>query len=589
MSDKSFTGLQLPNIGSGQARNPDSGFVRVYFKNNNMYTVLPDGTDTQVTGVGIDDLSNVVLTSPVSGEVLKYNGTNWVNDSDIAGGATPGGSNTQIQFNDNGSFGGSSSLTWNSNILTTASLFATNTATVSGEAFFLDDVSFLGASGTRNVFNTTATTVNAFGAATTLNMGASTGTTTIGNNLSVTGNLSLSADPTTSLQAATKQYVDTIAAAGLHYHSPVRVERPDTDGNLNATYNNGSSGVGATLTNSGTQEALVIDGITLNTNDRVLIYNQTNGYENGIYTVTDTGSGSTNWVLTRATDADSYSPSDPDSLGQGDAFFVLEGNTGAGELYVMNTSGTITFGTTDITFTEVAATAVYQAGTGLTLNGVTFSTNQDISTTASPTFVNLTTTGNITVSGTVDGRDVATDGTKLDGIEAGAEVNVGTDLGNTATGTSFTITSSTGNNTNLPAATTSAWGMMTDEDKTKLDGIEAGAEVNVGTDLGNTATGTSLTITSSTGNNTNLPAVTTSAWGVMTDEDKTKLDGIETSADVTDAGNVNPLIDAHLNTSTAATNEVLSWDGADYNWVAQSGGGGGITTGKAIAMAIVFG
>ena len=589
MADKSFTGLQLPNIGSGQARNPDSGFVRVYFKNNNMYTVLPNGTDTQVTGIGVDDLNDVVLTSPASGEVLKYNGTNWVNDTDDSGGGIPGGSDTQIQFNSSGSFAGSSSLTWNGTTLTTAGLFTTSGSLISGEAIFLDDVSFSGIATTRNVFNTTATTVNAFGAATSLTMGATTGTTTVRNDLSVTGDLSLSADPTTSLQAATKQYVDTIAAAGLHYHAPVRAERPDTDGNLNSTYNNGSSGVGATLTNTGTQEALVIDGVTLNTNDRVLIYNQTNGYENGVYTVTNTGSGSTNWVLTRATDADSYSPSDPDSLGQGDAFFVTEGNTGAGELYVMNTSGTITFGTTSITFTEVAATAVYQAGTGLTLNGVTFSTNQDISTTASPTFVNLTTTGNITVSGTVDGRDVATDGTKIDGIEAGAQVNVGTDLGNTSTGTSFTITSSTGNNTNLPAVTTSAWGMMTDEDKTKLDGIETGAQVNVGTDLGNTATGTSFTITSSTGNNTNLLAATTSAWGMMTDEDKTKLDGIEASADVTDAGNVNPLIDAHINTSTAATNEVLSWDGADYNWVAQSGGGGGITTGKAIAMAIVFG
>jgi hypothetical protein len=627
MSDKSFTGLQLPNIGSGQARNADSGFARLYFKNDDLYAVLPDGTDVQLSGISIDGLSDVVLTSPASGEVLKYNGTNWVNDSDNAGGGTPGGANTQIQFNSSGSFAGSSDLTWNGSLLSTNGLFTTGGASFTGEVFFIDDASFLAGSTTRNVFNTTATTINAFGAATTLTMGATTGTTTIRNDLSVTGNVSLSADPTTSLQAATKQYVDTIAAAGLHYHSPVRVERPNTDGNLNSTYNNGSSGVGATLTNAGTQEALVIDGITLNTNDRVLIYNQTNGYENGVYTVTNTGSGSTNWVLTRATDADSYSPSDPDSLGQGDAFFVTEGNTGAGELYVMNTSGTITFGTTDITFTEVAATAVYQAGTGLTLNGVTFSTNQDISTTASPTFVNLTATGNIIVTGTVDGRNVATDGTKLDGIEAGAQVNVGTDLGNTASGTAFTITSSTGNNTNLPAATTSAWGVMTDEDKTKLDGIESGAQVNVGTNLGNTATGTSFTITSSTGNNTNLPAATTSAWGVMTDEDKTKLDGIEASADVTDAGNVNPLVDAHLNTSTATTNQVLSWTGSDYDWVDQSGGGGalndltdvaitspssgqvlkyngtnwvngtdnegagggGITTGKAIAMAIVFG
>ena len=186
------------------------------------------------------------------------------------------------------------------------------------------------------------------------------------------GSVCVTGNPTQACQLATKEYVDTIAAAGIHYHTPVRVESPDSAGNLNATYDNGSSGVGATLTNNGTQAALVIDGVTLNTNDRVLIYSQTNGYENGIYTVTNTGSASTNWVLTRATDADSYGASDQDALGEGDAFFVKEGDTGAGELYVMNTSGVITFGTTNITFTVVAETAVYDAGNGLTLDGTTF-------------------------------------------------------------------------------------------------------------------------------------------------------------------------------------------------------------------------
>ena len=186
------------------------------------------------------------------------------------------------------------------------------------------------------------------------------------------GSVCVSANPTAACQLATKEYVDTIAAAGIHYHTPVRVESPDSAGSLAATYDNGASGVGATLTNNGTQAALVIDGVTVNTNDRVLIYSQTNGYENGIYTVTNTGSASTNWVLTRATDADSYGASAQDALGEGDAFFVKEGDTGAGELYVMNTSGVITFGTTNISFTVVAETAVYEAGSGLTLDGTTF-------------------------------------------------------------------------------------------------------------------------------------------------------------------------------------------------------------------------
>lgn len=202
-------------------------------------------------------------------------------------------------------------------------------------------------------------------------------------NITATGNVSVSADPTSALQLATKQYVDTIAAAGLHYHDPVRVER---EGNLSATYDNGTNGVGATLTNNSTQEAITIDGVALSLNDRVLLYEQTDATQNGIYTVTTVGSASTNWVLTRATDADSYGASDPDALGQGDAFFVLEGTAGAGELYVMNTEGSITFGTTNITFTQVAATAVYSAGTGVTQTGTEFSIGQDVATTADVTF-----------------------------------------------------------------------------------------------------------------------------------------------------------------------------------------------------------
>ena len=183
------------------------------------------------------------------------------------------------------------------------------------------------------------------------------------------GNLTLNQDPSSSLQAATKQYVDTIAAAGLHYHAPVRVEHPS---NLTATYDNGTSGVGATLTNSGTQAALVLDNVTMVVSDRVLIANQTNQAHNGVYTVTNIGSASTNWVLTRATDADSYGPSDPDALGEGDAFFIKEGDTNAGHLDVMTTSGEIVFGTTNIVFSEVAETTVYSAGDGLTLTGTTF-------------------------------------------------------------------------------------------------------------------------------------------------------------------------------------------------------------------------
>jgi hypothetical protein len=288
------------------------------------------------------------------------------------------------------------------------------------------------------LLNTTATTVNAFGAATALNLGAATGTLTVANTtlaakaitasttltvtgatvlnggltmdstaftvadttgntaiagtLNVTGTTTLGnltigstktidvgankvtnvAEPTAATDAATKQYVDTIAASSLHYHLPVRVESPTA---LNATYANGTAGVGATLTNAGTQAALVLDGISLSLNDRVLIYTQANAAHNGVYTVTTVGSGSVNWVLTRATDADNAAVGDPTGLGSGDAFYVKEGTTGAGELYVMNTTGTITVGTTAINFVQISSAQIYSAGTGLTLTGTQYSVN----------------------------------------------------------------------------------------------------------------------------------------------------------------------------------------------------------------------
>ena len=234
----------------------------------------------------------------------------------------------------------------------------------------------------------------------------------------------LPADPTLPLQAATKEYVDTIASAGIHYHAPVRVESPI---NLNATYNNGTSGVGATLTNAGTQVALVIDGVTVATNDRVLVYEQTDQTQNGVYVVTDTGSGSTNWVLTRSTDTDSYGPSDPDALGAGDAFFVQQGNTGAGELYVCNTEGTITFGTTNITFTQIAATAVYTAGSGLALTGTVFSN------TAQDQIVTLTQGGATTITGTYPNFTITSTDTTY---TAGGGIGL--------TGTTFSVTAGSG-------------------------------------------------------------------------------------------------------------------------------------------------
>jgi len=226
----------------------------------------------------------------------------------------------------------------------------------------------------RSVYQDTtgmATVQNEFN---TLNAGTINVTTA-----NITGG-TVSTTPTSGNDLVNKTYVDSMVSAGITYHAPVKYEVPDSVGNLNATYNNGTAGVGATLTNAGTLAAFAPDGPTAQVGDRVLVYNQTNAYENGVYTVTTVGSGSVAWVLTRATDADSYGLKDPNALGEGDAFFITSGNTGAGETYVCNTTGTITFGTTAITFVQVSDATLYTAGTGLTLSGTQFSiTNTGVS------------------------------------------------------------------------------------------------------------------------------------------------------------------------------------------------------------------
>ncbi len=183
----------------------------------------------------------------------------------------------------------------------------------------------------------------------------------------------ISTTPSAANDITNKTYVDTLVASGIHFHQPVRVESPI---NLNATYNQPGGagvGVGATLTNAGTQVALVIDGVTMVVADRVLIYQQSTQTQNGIYVVTDVGSGATNWVLTRSSDADTYVINSANGLSEGSTVFVQAGATGAGETYTCNTTGVITFGTTNITFAQISSAQIYSAGTGLSLTNTTFS------------------------------------------------------------------------------------------------------------------------------------------------------------------------------------------------------------------------
>ena len=145
----------------------------------------------------------------------------------------------------------------------------------------------------------------------------------------------------------------------------------------------GNPGVGATLTNAGANAAISIDSVALSSTDRVLVQGQTNGFENGIYTVTTVGNGSTAWVLTRATTEDQYDPKSTTGLAYGDYFFVQEGNTAAGSAYVLTSpTGEILFGITNIGFSQFSAAGTYSPGNGIAITGTVISANVDLETTA---------------------------------------------------------------------------------------------------------------------------------------------------------------------------------------------------------------
>jgi len=197
----------------------------------------------------------------------------------------------------------------------------------------------------------------------------------------MTGLLILSGNPSNPLGAATKQYVDGIAA-GLNAH-PACVSSTTAASNLSAaTYNNGTAGVGATLTANANGALGTIGGYAgLVATDRLLVKDQADPKQNGIYVISSLGApdvpgpGSP-WVLTRAVDFDN---SPVGEVAAGDFTYIQEG-TLAGSQWVMTTPDVITIGTSNIVFSQlsgingqvtIGTTAIPVGGSTTTLAGLT--------------------------------------------------------------------------------------------------------------------------------------------------------------------------------------------------------------------------
>ena len=156
------------------------------------------------------------------------------------------------------------------------------------------------------------------------------------------------ATPTASTDAATKAYVDA-QLQGLDVKNSVRVATT-ANGTLASAFANGQT----------------VDGVSLSTGDRILLKNQSTGSENGIYTVNASG------APTRATDFDENS-----EVTGGAFFFVEEGTVNADNGFALTNDGSITVGTTALTFTQFSGAGQLTAGDGLAKSGNTFSVNVD--------------------------------------------------------------------------------------------------------------------------------------------------------------------------------------------------------------------
>ena len=320
---------------------------------NSGTVTVPTGTDTLVARNTTDTLTNKSISG--TGNTLSNIGNSSLTNSTISGVSL--GSNLFSLTIGNGlngiSYNGSSAITIaiDSTVVTTTGAQSLTNKTINGSSNVLT-----------NIANASLTNSSVTVGTTAISLGSSS--LTLGGLTSV----AVTQDPTTALQLATKQYVDTVAAVGLTAHPAAQVATTQSlaaqTGGL-VVYNNGASGVGATLTL--TVALTTLDGYGLSNGDRILVKDEINQAYNGVYTWATGGT-----VLTRSTDTNSYGPG-ATQLSEGDYFFVQNGTVNKGNSYVCATVGVITFGTTAITFNQFSTSQVYSGTSPIVITGTVIS------------------------------------------------------------------------------------------------------------------------------------------------------------------------------------------------------------------------
>lgn len=228
----------------------------------------------------------------------------------------------------------------------------------------------------------------------------------------------ISTAPVNNTDIVNKQYADAIAS-GIHFHEAVDLA---TTAALPAnTYNNGTSGVGATLT-ANANGALSVDSTLTVATNRILVKNEVTQANNGVYTVTQVGSAGTPYILTRAADFDSAGTG-VDQIDEGDFFLVTSGVVNLNTAWVQQTAPPIVVGTTALVFQQFAAPITYTAGTGLN-ESPTYTFNIATTGVSAATYGSASTSATIAVNAqgqitSASNTTIAINGTQVSGNIAG--------------------------------------------------------------------------------------------------------------------------------------------------------------------------
>ena len=408
----------------------------------------------------------------------------------------------------------------------------------------------------------TLSSLSVTGNANTGNLGTTnfiaTGTGSFGANVNLNSfNITNLATPNASTDAATKQYVDDVAQ-GLNVHDAAAAATPDTLAIITSgtiTYNNGSSGVGANLTTTGTFN--LIDGVNVQTSGtRILVKNEANAVHNGIYTWSNAT------VITRATDYNSVP-----EVEAGDFVFVTGGtvydNTGWVQTSTVSAIGTPG---NNIEFTQFSGAGTYQAGTGLTLTGSTFSVNaSQTQVTSVGTLTSLSVNGNIIAANITANTGVFTgNGSGLSSI-AGA--NVSGQVGNALiAGTVYTAAQP--NITSVGTLTSLA--------------------VTGNITSGNANLGNNVSANFFTGNGIYLTGITTA--GISNGNSNVSIPSSNGNVNISAVGNANVLVITGTGANITGTLDVTgNITAGNISISAGSGAGGSITGGNLISANYITG